>query len=72
MLVLSSLSCPSPSNSPVRHSFVRAYIGTMPSLIPLDNLLGAFFLGVVLSSMCEAASDFFLPEIDETEAGCTA
>jgi len=26
----------------------------MPSLIPVDNLLGAFFIGVVLSSMCEA------------------
>jgi hypothetical protein len=26
----------------------------MPSLIPVDNFLGAFFIGVVLSSMCEA------------------
>ena len=39
-------------------TLVCTHIGIMPSLIPLDNLLGAFFLGVVLSSMCKAAFNF--------------
>jgi hypothetical protein len=44
----------------------------MPSLIPVDNLLGVFFLGIVLSSMCEAALNILSDsEIDETEADCT-
>ena len=42
----------------------------MPSLTPVDNVLGAFFIGVVLSSMCEATvvALNFLPEIDEIES----
>ena len=43
----------------------------MASLIPVGNLLGAFFLGVVFSSMCEATLNI-MSEIDETEADCTA
>jgi len=37
------------------------------SLDPLKNLLGPFFIGVVISSMCEAILNVF-PEIDEMEA----
>jgi len=43
----------------------------MPSLIPVDNILGAFLIGVVFSSMYEATVNV-LPEIDETDAGCMA
>ncbi len=43
----------------------------MPSLVPVDNLLGAFFLGVIFSAMCEATLNI-LSEIDETEADFTA
>jgi hypothetical protein len=43
----------------------------MPSLIPVDNVLGAFFLGVVLSSMYEATLNVYL-ETDPTEAGYMA
>jgi Kef-type K+ transport system membrane component KefB len=39
----------------------------MPSSIPVDNVLGAFFIGVVLSSMCEATVNL-LPKIDEMES----
>jgi hypothetical protein len=61
------LCCPEPSRPATRAcplfslqcDIVRAYIDTMPSLIPLDNLLGAFFLGVVLSSVCVATFDFY-------------
>ena len=46
----------------------------MPSSIPVDNVLGAFFIGVVLSSMCEAIVSTLnlLPEIDEMEPDYTA
>ena len=46
----------------------------MPSLIPVDNVLGAFFIGVVLSSMCEAfiAALNLLPKIDEIKPDYTA
>jgi hypothetical protein len=46
----------------------------MPSLIPVDNFLGAFFIGVVLSSVCEAtiATLNLFPETDEMEADYTA
>ena len=38
-----------------------------PSLVPIKNLLGPFFIGVVVSSMCEATLNVF-PEIDKMEA----
>jgi len=50
-------------------TLIRLSIGTMPSLIPLDNLLGAFFLGVVLSAMCEAAFDC-VTRIRNWQDGC--
>jgi hypothetical protein len=43
----------------------------MPSLLPVDNSLGALLIGVVFSSMCEANLNI-LTEIDETEPDCMA
>jgi hypothetical protein len=43
----------------------------MPSLIPVDNILGALIIGMVSSLMCEVTLNV-MPEIDELETDCTA
>lgn len=43
----------------------------MPSLIPIDNILGALLIGMVFSLMCEVILNVML-EIDKAEIDCTA
>ena len=38
------------------NSILSWFLSTMPALIPVDNTLGALFIGTVLSSMCVSLS----------------